>query len=165
MAITAFASLMQDYLEAHGWLAQRRGTAGWSPPLGDAELDEGNIYECLIEAYKHDIRNVWWIVDYNRQSLDATTADRMFDRFDDIFETAGWRVVTLKWGKAQARAFAAAGRRGAARLDRGLPQRRICRADLPGRGGLARAADARHRRAAGLRGADRVSRRRGPRTR
>ena len=43
--------------------------------MGDAELDEGNIYECLIEAYKHDIRNLWWIVDYNRQSLDATTTD------------------------------------------------------------------------------------------
>lgn len=67
--------------------------------MGDAELDEGNIYECMIEAYKHDVRNCWWIVDINRQSLDATTADRMFDRFDDIFETCGWRVLTLKHGK------------------------------------------------------------------
>jgi len=108
VAITAFASLMQDYLSGHGWLADaRRGR--FVATLGDAELDEGNIYECLIEAYKHDIRNCWWIVDYNRQSLDATTADRMFDRFDDIFETAGWRVVTLKWGKAQMRAFARPG--------------------------------------------------------
>ena len=108
VAITAFASLMQDYLSGHGWLAdERRGR--FVATLGDAELDEGNIYECLIEAYKHDIRNCWWIVDYNRQSLDATTADRMFDRFDDIFETAGWRVVTLKWGKAQMRAFARPG--------------------------------------------------------
>jgi pyruvate dehydrogenase E1 component len=108
VAITAFASLMQDYLSGHGWLAnERRGR--FVATMGDAELDEGNIYECLIEAYKHDIRNVWWIVDYNRQSLDATTADRMFDRFDDIFETAGWRVVTLKWGKAQMRAFARPG--------------------------------------------------------
>ncbi|MBU1379135.1 MAG: transketolase [Alphaproteobacteria bacterium] len=108
VAITAFASLMQDYLSGHGWLApERRGR--FVATMGDAELDEGNIYECLIEAYKHDIRNVWWIVDYNRQSLDATTADRMFDRFDDIFETAGWRVITLKWGKAQMRAFARPG--------------------------------------------------------
>src|SRR5678815_5142624 len=108
VAITAFASLMQDYLTGHGWLAnERRGR--FVATLGDAELDEGNIYECLIEAYKHDIRNCWWIVDYNRQSLDATTADRMFDRFDDIFETAGWRVVTLKWGKAEERAFARPG--------------------------------------------------------
>jgi len=108
VAITAFASLMQDYLEGHGLLDPAR-KGRFVATLGDAELDEGNIYECLIEAYKHDIRNCWWIVDYNRQSLDATTADRMFDRFDDIFETAGWRVVTLKWGKAQQRAFARPG--------------------------------------------------------
>jgi pyruvate dehydrogenase E1 component len=108
VAITAFASLTQDYLRAHGWLDPAR-EGRMVATLGDAELDEGNIYECLIEAYKHDIRNCWWIVDYNRQSLDATTADRMFDRFDDIFETAGWRVVTLKWGKAQQQAFARPG--------------------------------------------------------
>jgi pyruvate dehydrogenase E1 component len=104
VAITAFASLVQDYLIAHGSLAEN--DAGRMIALmGDAELDEGNIYECLIEGYKHDIRNCWWIVDYNRQSLDATTADRMFRRFDDIFETCGWRVITLKHGKLQEAAF------------------------------------------------------------
>ena len=108
VAITAFASLVQDYLIAHGRLAE--ADAGRMIALmGDAELDEGNIYECLIEGYKHDIRNCWWIVDYNRQSLDATTADRMFRRFDDIFETCGWRVVTLKHGKRQLAAFAEPG--------------------------------------------------------
>ena len=104
VAVTAFASLVQDYLIAHGQLSA--DDAGRMIALmGDAELDEGNIYECLIEAYKHDIRNCWWIVDYNRQSLDATTADRMFNRFDDIFRTCGWRVVTLKYGKRQLEAF------------------------------------------------------------
>ncbi len=108
VAVTAFEALTQDYLAAHGWLDPARA-GRMVATLGDAELDEGNIYEALIEAYKHDIRNVWWIVDYNRQSLDATTADRMFDRFDDIFETAGWRVVTLKYGKALEAAFARPG--------------------------------------------------------
>jgi pyruvate dehydrogenase E1 component len=104
VAITAFASLVQDYLIAHKALDE--GQAGRMIALmGDAELDEGNIYECLIEAYKHQIRNCWWIVDYNRQSLDSTTADRMFRRFDDIFETCGWRVVTIKSGKLQKAAF------------------------------------------------------------
>ena len=104
VAITAFASLVQDYLIAHGQMAQ--ADAGRMIALmGDAELDEGNIYECLIEGYKHDIRNCWWIVDYNRQSLDSTTADRMFRRFDDIFETCGWRVLTLKHGKMQRAVF------------------------------------------------------------
>lgn len=108
VAITAFASLAQDYLIAHNHMAQE--DAGRMIALmGDAELDEGNIYEALIEGYKHDVRNCWWIIDYNRQSLDATTADRMFRRFDDIFETCGWRVKTLKYGKLQQAAFAKPG--------------------------------------------------------
>ncbi|HEX7946161.1 MAG TPA: transketolase [Phenylobacterium sp.] len=108
VAITAFASLVQDYLIAHGQMPAAE--AGRMIALmGDAELDEGNIYEALIEGYKHDVRNCWWIVDYNRQSLDATTADRMFSRFDDIFATCGWRVLTLKHGKLQQAAFARPG--------------------------------------------------------
>lgn len=104
VAVTAFTSLVQDYLVAHGQV--REEDAGRMIALvGDAELDEGNIYECLIEGYKHDLRNCWWVVDYNRQSLDSTTTDRMFRRFDDIFETCGWRVVTLKYGKLQREAF------------------------------------------------------------
>ena len=108
VAITAFASLVQDYLIAHGRM-EPEDAGRMIALMGDAELDEGNIYECLIEGYKHGIRNCWWIVDYNRQSLDATTADRMFRRFDDIFETCGWRVVTLKYGKKLAEAIARPG--------------------------------------------------------
>ena len=119
VAITAFASLVQDYLTAHGMMAEEdRGR--FVALIGDAELDEGNIYECLIEAYKHDIRNCWWIVDYNRQSLDATSADRMFERFDEIFRICGWRTVELRYGKKLAAALAqASGDRRLAR--RGCP--------------------------------------------
>lgn len=108
VAITAFASLVQDYLLAHR-LMEPADAGRFVALMGDAELDEGNIYECLIEGYKHDIRNCWWIVDYNRQSLDATTADRMFRRFDEIFASCGWRVVTLKYGRALEAAFAEPG--------------------------------------------------------
>jgi pyruvate dehydrogenase E1 component len=108
VAVTAFASLVQDFLAARGSVAPDK-MGRMISLLGDAELDEGNIYEALIEAYKHDMRNIWWIVDYNRQSLDATTTERMWDRFDDIFATAGWDVVTLKFGKAQRAAFAETG--------------------------------------------------------
>ncbi len=108
VAVTAFASLVQDYLVAHGRLPPDQ-TGRMIALMGDAELDEGNIYEALIEGYKHDIRNVWWIVDYNRQSLDHTTADRMFRRFDDMFETCGWRVITLKHGRRLAAVVAGPG--------------------------------------------------------
>jgi pyruvate dehydrogenase E1 component len=98
VAITLFASLIQDYLTAHGWLDDKdRGR--FVALIGDAELDEGNIYEAIIEGAKHDARNLWWIVDYNRQSLDATSADRMFERFDEIFKSCGWRVVEIRYGK------------------------------------------------------------------
>jgi len=108
VAVTAFASLVQDYLAARGKVPPEK-QGRFIALLGDAELDEGNIYEALIETYKHDIRNVWWVVDYNRQSLDATTSDRMWDRFDDIFATAGWDVLTLKYGVRQRAAFAQPG--------------------------------------------------------
>jgi pyruvate dehydrogenase E1 component len=98
VAITLFASLVQDYLTAHGWMDDKdRGR--FVALIGDAELDEGNIYEAIIEGAKHDVRNLWWIVDYNRQSLDAVSADRMFERFDEIFRSCGWRVVELRYGK------------------------------------------------------------------
>jgi pyruvate dehydrogenase E1 component len=108
VAMTAFASLTQDYLAARGAVKPER-MGRMISLLGDAELDEGNIYEALIEACKHDIRNTWWIVDYNRQSLDATTQDRMFTRYGEIFEAAGWTVETLKWSKRQREAFAKPG--------------------------------------------------------
>ncbi|MFL6783473.1 MAG: transketolase, partial [Sphingomicrobium sp.] len=104
VAITLFASLVQDYLTAHGWMDEAdRGR--FVALIGDAELDEGNIYEAIIEGAKHDVRNLWWIVDYNRQSLDATSADRMFERFDEIFRSCGWRVVELRYGKRLAAAL------------------------------------------------------------
>jgi pyruvate dehydrogenase E1 component len=108
VAMTAFGSIAQDYLLAHELIAP--GQAGrMISLLGDAELDEGNIYECVIEGAKHDLRNCWWVVDYNRQSLDATTAERMFARFAEIFTAVGWDVITLKYGRKLEAAFAQAG--------------------------------------------------------
>jgi pyruvate dehydrogenase E1 component len=106
VAITLFASLVEDYLTAHGWMDEAdRGR--FVALIGDAELDEGNIYEAIIEGAKHDMRNLWWIVDYNRQSLDATSADRMFERFDEIFRSCGWRTIELRYGKKLAAALKA----------------------------------------------------------
>jgi pyruvate dehydrogenase complex dehydrogenase (E1) component len=35
---------------------------------GDAELDEGNIFEALLEGWKHDVRNLWWVIDYTARA-------------------------------------------------------------------------------------------------
>ncbi len=104
VAMTSFASLVQDYVHLKGLMGER-------PPgrmvalVGDAELDEGNIYECLLEGWKHDVRNVWWIIDYNRQSLDSVVSDRLFGQIDRLFDTMGWEVITLKYGRKLQAAF------------------------------------------------------------
>ena len=108
-AMTNFASLVQDYVHL-----KEMAPAGLRPGrmvavVGDAELDEGNVYEALLEGWKHDIRNLWWVIDYNRQSLDNVITDRLYSRFDSLFHTMKWRVVTLKYGKRLEAAFAQPG--------------------------------------------------------
>jgi len=105
VAITLFASLVQDYVRLKGLAPAERPAGRLVAVLGDAELDEGNVFEAMLEGWKHDVRNLWWIVDYNRQSLDAFVADRLFARMDDIFRTTGFRVVVLKYGKRLEAAF------------------------------------------------------------
>ncbi len=104
VALTSFTALMQDYVRLQGLdagLAPGRQVA----VAGDAELDEGNIYEALLEGWKHDVRNVWWIIDYNRQSLDSVMPDRLFGRIEGLFRDMGWNVVTLKYGRKLQAAF------------------------------------------------------------
>ena len=108
-AHTVFSSLVQDYVR-HKGLVPAGGSDGRMVALvGDAELDEGNIFEALLEGWKKDVRNVWWVIDYNRQSLDSIISERLFARIDDLFRAMGWRVEILKYGKLLKRAFAQPG--------------------------------------------------------
>src|SRR5688572_15925020 len=100
VAITAFASIIQDYLSAKPW-SGKRPIGRMIALVGDAELDEGNVYECLQEGWKHDLRNTWWIVDYNRQSLDGVVHEGLWKRIEAIFRAFGWDVVILKYGALQ----------------------------------------------------------------
>ena len=105
VALTSFAALVQDYVRLKG-LAAETASGRMVAVVGDAELDEGNVFEAMLEGWKHDVRNLWWVIDYNRQSLDAVVSDRLFNRIDALFSTMGWRVVTLKYGKKLEAAFA-----------------------------------------------------------
>ena len=104
VAMTAFAALVQDYLRL-------KGHATSVPPgrmvalAGDAEFDEGNVFEALFESWKHDIRNLWWVVDYNRQSLDSVVVDRFSERLEHLFSAIEWHVIVLKYGKLLEQAF------------------------------------------------------------
>ncbi len=104
VAITSFASLVQDYIAAKEWGADLP-LGRMVALVGDAELDEGNIYEALQEGWKNDLRNCWWIIDYNRQSLDGIVREGLFGRVEKIFDAFGWDVVRVKYGALQRAAF------------------------------------------------------------
>jgi pyruvate dehydrogenase E1 component len=108
VAATGFASLVQEYVHAKGW--SRDWPKGRMIALmGDAELDEGNVHEALLEYWKHGLKDCWWVIDYNRQSLDSVVSDRLFMKMVGLFENLGWHVVLIKYGKLLQRAFAAPG--------------------------------------------------------
>ena len=108
VAQTLFSSLAQDYVRAHGW-GLERPEGRMIALLGDAELDEGNIFEAILEGWKQGLRNCWWIVDYNRQSLDAVVREGLWQRYENLFRNFGWDVVVLKYGALQQAAFAEPG--------------------------------------------------------
>lgn len=104
VAITSFASLIQDYIQAKSWGDEQK-LGRMVALVGDAELDEGNIYEALQEGWKNNLRNCWWIIDYNRQSLDGVVREGLWQRVEQIFDAFGWDVVRVKYGVYQQEAF------------------------------------------------------------
>jgi len=104
VAQTLFASFTQDYVRAHGW-GLSRPEGRMVALVGDAELDEGNIFEALLEGWKQGLRNCWWIIDYNRQSLDQVVREGLWERYEQLFKNFGWDVVIVKYGSLQQAAF------------------------------------------------------------
>jgi pyruvate dehydrogenase E1 component len=105
VAMTLFAALAQDYVALHELAPADFRPGRMVALMGDAELDEGNVFEALLEGWKHDVRNLWWVIDYNRQSLDGVVNDHLFQKIQAFFGTVGWNVVTLKYGALQQAAF------------------------------------------------------------
>ena len=108
VAQTLFSSLVQDYLRDKE-MARQLPEGRMVALIGDAEMDEGNIFEALLEGWKHGLRNTWWVVDYNRQSLDAVVREGLWERFETMFRNFGWDVVILKYGALLQAAFAETG--------------------------------------------------------
>lgn len=104
VAQTLFSSLVQDYVHAHGWAGERQ-KGRMIALIGDAELDEGNIFEAILEGWKQNLKNCWWVIDYNRQSLDAVIREGLWARYEALFKDFGWEVVVLKYGVLLEAAF------------------------------------------------------------
>jgi pyruvate dehydrogenase E1 component len=67
--------------------------------VGDAELDEGAVWEALLDPLVARLGEVLWIVDVNRQSLDRVVPKIAAGRVGAMFDAAGWQTITVKYGR------------------------------------------------------------------
>ncbi|WP_299644954.1 transketolase-like TK C-terminal-containing protein [uncultured Chloroflexus sp.] len=91
----AFAALSAQYAAAH---FNRSATQRFIALVGDAELDEGNVWEAVIDPALADLDNLLWIVDLNRQSLDRVVPGIRAAHLKRLFAESGWRVLEAKYG-------------------------------------------------------------------
>nr|WP_232717103.1 transketolase C-terminal domain-containing protein [Gordonia metallireducens] len=77
--------------------------------VGDAELDEGAVWEAILDPGIADLGEVVWIVDLNRQSLDRVVPNIAARRLEKMFEAAGWQVIPVRFGQLLESLFARPG--------------------------------------------------------
>ena len=102
-----FAAATRRYLDAHG--RAESAPARFVGLAGDAELDEGNVWEAITEPALHGLGNVMLVVDTNRQSLDRVVPEQKIKKLMEFFDGAGWHVVEAKYGRRLTDAFARPG--------------------------------------------------------
>jgi pyruvate dehydrogenase E1 component len=95
---TIFGALAQQYVQHH---FQRSPQGRYIALVGDAEIDEGNVTEALGEARVYELDNLWWIIDFNRQSLDFIAPEGRAMETRKLFEAKGWHVILVKYGSKQ----------------------------------------------------------------
>lgn len=95
-AAPLFAAAVRRYVDAH---FGERPSSRFVALLGDAELDEGNIWEAVADPATQGLGRVTWIVDFNRQSLDRVVPGVRIVQWRAAFEANGWHVVEVKYGR------------------------------------------------------------------
>lgn len=105
-AAPLFAAVTRRYIDAH---FGKRPDSRFIAVIGDAELDEGNIWEAVADPATHGVGKVMWVVDFNRQSLDRVIPGIRIVQWRAQFEAAGWHVLEIKYGTRLQKAFALPG--------------------------------------------------------
>lgn len=90
-----WAAVARRYVDGHFGCA---GGGRQYSLLGDAELDEGAVWEAILDPAVAELGELVWIVDLNRQSLDRVVPNIAAGRFEGMFAAAGWQVLTVKYG-------------------------------------------------------------------
>ena len=102
-----WAAMSHRYLRSHLPLTPSAGR--FISLVGDAELDEGAVWEAIADPMVSRLGEVLWIVDLNRQSLDRVVPDIQIGRLQGMFAAAGWQVITLTWGRTISALFERSG--------------------------------------------------------
>lgn len=105
-AAPLFAGVTRRYVDTH---FGKRPDSRFIALIGDAELDEGNVWEAVADPATHGLGKVMWIVDFNRQSLDRVIPGIRIAQWRSQFEAAGWHVLETKYGRKLEAAFAEPG--------------------------------------------------------
>src|SRR5689334_22634976 len=110
-AAPLFAALADRYAATHFHPDQSHPTRRFIAIVGDAELDEGNVWEAIGDETIRGTRlgNVLWIVDLNRQSLDRVIPGIKVQEMEALFRGIGWQVLEAKYGRRLQAAFKAKG--------------------------------------------------------
>ena len=108
-----FAALVEEYSRSHFDRAASPDAAAagrrYISLVGDAELDEGSVWEAIAEPCMSGLRNVLWVVDLNRQSLDRIIPGIRVQVWREMFAANGWTVVDAKYGTRLQAAFEESG--------------------------------------------------------
>jgi pyruvate dehydrogenase E1 component len=102
-----WGAVARRYLGSHHQSTESQGRQ--YSLLGDAELDEGAVWEAIVDPGVAELGEVVWVVDVNRQSLDRVVPLIAADRLRGMFTAAGWQVITLKYGRLLEELFARPG--------------------------------------------------------
>ena len=100
-----FAALTEEYLRSHLHF-YNRAPRRYISLVGDAELDEGSIWEAIAEPEMAELDNVLWVVDLNRQSLDRIIPGIRVRSWREMFAANGWNFLDVKYGRRLQSAFA-----------------------------------------------------------
>jgi pyruvate dehydrogenase E1 component len=93
-----YAALTERYVSSHFGRSPKRPR--FISVLGDAELDEGSVWETVAEPVLEGVDNLIWIVDLNRQSLDRVVPGIRVERWRAMFAANGWAVIDAKYGRS-----------------------------------------------------------------
>ena len=99
-----FARLVEDYVQSHT-VTTSSSKRRYISILGDAELDEGSVWEAIAEPAMHGLDNLIWVIDLNRQSLDRVIPGIRVRAWKEMFAANGWEVIEAKYGKRLQEAY------------------------------------------------------------